>query len=261
MKRFSTSKLLLVLTIALVPVATQAQVPGFFKRMQLGYTIPMEKATYTRTFPVPNTASLRIDDSYRDTTIQSIISPTSSVGGLLGSYIRLAKLGKASTLNLSVEANIRMLAWDNEESEVTTPDMKKNEVITGKTTAFGVPLGFDLKFGADAYPDKSYRWCTGFGFGFNSGSVSTTLNGESNSEIFVRPYLRAEAGVLGGMCFKVRATYTFGKQQYMRSDNSQKNNQGNIYPDITLLNSKSSFDLSFIIMPFASTWESSRWWK
>jgi hypothetical protein len=261
MKRFFTFKPLLLLTLGLAPVAAQAQVPGFLKRIQVGYTIPMEKANYIRTYPVPNPASLKIDDSFRDTTVTSVIEPSAAVGGLLGTYFRVAKLGKASTLNISVEANLNMLTWDNAESQSQTPDQKQTEVITGTTTAIGLPVGVDLKFGADAYPDKSYRWTSTFGVGANAGSIQTTLNNASNSEIAVRPYIRGEVGLLAGMCFKVRATYTFGQLQYIRTDNSAKNSQGNIYANITTLTNKSSFAVSLIVMPFAPMWDKSRWWK
>jgi hypothetical protein len=263
MRLFSISKPLLILGIGLVPVMANAQTPGVFKRLQIGYSFLSEKATYERTYPVPNTALLKIDDSFRDTTIAVDVKPTSSIGGFLGTYIRVAKLGKASTVNFSIEANVNMMTWDKAttDGKEPTPDDNPELLMTGSTTHIGMPLGFDIKFGSDAYPDKSYRWCAGFGVGANTGSASTTLNGESGSEILVRPYIRGEVGIFGGMCFKLRLAYNFGKVQYIHTDNSKANAQGNIYQNTTTLTGQPGFTTTLIVMPFASTWDKSRWWK
>ncbi len=263
MRLFSFSRLLLLLCIGIAPVMTKAQTPGVFKRLQLGYSFLSEKATFERTYPVPNPAQLKIDDTFRDTTISLEVKPTSSLGVFLGTYLRVAKLGKASTLNFSIEAQMNMLTWDNAsiDGQEATPDNNKEIIMTGNTTHIGMPLGFDVKFGGDAYPDKGYRWCSGFGVGANAGSASTSLNSASNSEIVVRPYIRLEAGLLAGMCFKVRLAYNFGGIDYIYTDNSKPNAQGNIYQNTTSLIGKPSFTTSIVIMPFASTWENSRWWK
>lgn len=263
MRLFSVSTPLLILGIGLMPVVANAQVPGVFKRLQVGYSFLSEKATFERTYPVPNTALLKIDDTFRDTTISVDVKPTASLGVFLGTYLRVAKLGKASTVNFSIEANMNMLTWDKAttDGKDATPENNPELVMTGSTMHIGMPLGFDVKFGADAYPDKSYRWCAGFGVGANAGSANTTLNGASNSEILVRPYIRTEVGILGGMCFKLRLAYNFGKPQYINVDNSAANAQGNVYQNTTSLTGQPSFTTTLIIMPFASTWDNSRWWK
>lgn len=263
MRLFSFSKPLIILGIGLMPVVASAQVPGVFKRLQIGYSFLSEKATFQRTYPVPNTALLKIDDSFKDTTISVDVKPTSSMGLFLGTYVRVAKLGKASTLNFSIEAAMNMLTWDKAttDGKETTPEDNPELVMTGSTMHIGMPLGFDVKFGCDAYPDKSYRWCAGFGVGANTGSANTTLNGASNNEILMRPYIRGEVGIFGGMCFKLRLAYNFGKIQYIYTDNSKANAQGNIYQNTTSLTGNPSFTTTLVIMPFASKWDNSRWWK
>jgi hypothetical protein len=162
-----------------------------------------------------------------------------------------------------------MITWDYKDDQpknttITSPNTPNERVetqqITATTMQAGLPLGVDVKFGCDAVADKSYRYCASFGVGATPSYITSELNGLSNTEMLVRPHLRAEAGIFGGMCFKVRAQYTFGTVSYLTTVKEQPEHL-RMFNNTTNLSGTSSFNLSLIIMPFATSWDADRWWK
>lgn len=261
------------LLLSALPLLSFAQdkkgTPGFFKRLELGYTFITDKADYRLTYPVERTYPLQIDKVIYDTVISETIKSKGGFGLTLGTNAPIAKLGEASVLSLSVNFMYNMLVWDKGTSPannaVTSPLATPNEreaVQTGGSTAqIGLPLGVDAKFGCDAVTDKGYRFCASFGTGAIPMAAITTYDGDDETVMRVRPYIKGELGIYAGMCFKVRAMYAFGKYPYLNVDKTVPGTSLSAFDNNVSLTGKSSFNVSIIIMPFAGTWSDDKWYR
>jgi hypothetical protein len=268
------SRRIITLLLSALPLVGFAQdkkgTPGFFKRLELGYTFITDKADYKLTYPVERIYPLQIDKVIYDTVISRTIKSKGGFGLTLGTNAPIAKLGEASVLSISINFMYNSLVWEAQEdpannATVTSRIATPNEVTTsnkgGTTSQIGVPLGLDFKFGCDAVTDKGYRFCTSFGAGATPMAAMTTYDGDDKTVMRVRPFIKGEVGIYAGMCFKVRAMYSFGKYPYLNVDKTVPGTSLSAFDNNVTLTGRSSFNVSVIIMPFAGTWSDDKWYR
>ena len=133
--------------------------------------------------------------------------------------------------------------------------------LYGATLQIGVPIGIDYKIGTDAICTKKRRFGCTFGAGIFPTYNATAMLGVDNAGVGigygVSPYLKAEAAVFGGLCFKFRALYSFGGEPYI----DQTKNDLAFTSGPFKVTGKSNLMLSFIIMPFAWHWKEKEWYN
>ncbi len=129
----------------------------------------------------------------------------------------------------------------------------------GMTVHMAMPIGGDFKFGCDALADKSIRFCGTIGAGAYPSISATVDASDAGFGFGVNPYAKAEFGVMAGICFKIRAMYTFGNIPFYTEGNSISSFAG--FDSRSSLTGKQSLTLSLIFMPFAWNWKESGWWN
>src|ERR1044072_2834641 len=103
-----------------------------------------------------------------------------------------------------------LMTWKKDDNELGTFD--------GATVQMALPIGLDLKFGADALMVKDMHFCATIGAGaYPSYSLTSITDAPVTIDpVFsVAPYIKAEIGVNAGICMKVRALYAIGDLTYM----------------------------------------------
>ncbi|RYE25396.1 MAG: hypothetical protein EOP51_04205 [Sphingobacteriales bacterium] len=267
------SRRLTLFLFLLMPVLAHAQpskgTPGFFKRLELGYTFVGDKANYQLKYPVERIYPLQIDRVIYDTVIKSTIKSKGGFGLTIGSNAPIAKLSEAGVLAFSFNFMYNTLVWEAQQEAVSGPATSGGRIATpneresegGTTNQIGMQLGLDAKFGCDAITDKGYRFCASFGTGATPMAAMTTYDGDDQTVLRVRPYVRGEVGIYAGMCFKVRAMYSFGRYPYLDVDKTEPGTSLAAFDNNVTLTGKSSFTVSLLIMPFAGTWSDDKWYR
>ncbi len=250
----NTYKLLVAILMILLttPLVSSAKFPGFLQRFQLGYTFVMNSAEYQvkQKMTLPN--------FYKDSTFNYDMKTSGSFGATLGTYVPLKRLGKKSNLSWSIDYMYNMMAWDSKVKMYNTDGNIYDAPFTGATVQMALPTGLDVKFGCDAMTLKNYRFCTSFGAGvLPSFSMTALDNFSSISPAFgVAPYVKAEVGIFGGICMKLRAIYAIGSLSYM--DETSKKATGTTQ---TTLTGTSNLSVSLLVMPFSFTWHRDEWFN
>lgn len=245
----------LFLTVLLIsPVCSFARFPGILKRFQLGYSFVSNKADYTSTF---RSSLLGIDTSYAGTEMKT----TAAWGFTAGTYFPLKRLGNASALVLGVDYMYNLMTWKSDLPGGL--DNTGGYTFDGATAQMALPIGLDLKFGADALQLRTFRLCGTVGAGVYPSYSATTLNGlpfTIDPVFSVAPYVKAEVGFYAGFCMKVRALYAIGDITYMDYKNTT-NSGGGEFNSTAKLVGKSNLAISLLIMPFSYKWDREEWWN
>lgn len=224
-------------------------------RYETGYSLPMATAVFTD--------QRTITDEFGNVTYKYYshnATATNAMGAVAGTYFPISNLGDNSIMAIAVavKGNIYVFNTGNVSFDTISTDYEYNYDFV--SIEMGVPVSLDLKFGCDATQNKNNRFCftggigmaptliaTGLPSGFNSDG-STALS-DASAKLLVEPFLKAEVGAMLGICFKVRAMYSFGRIKYY--DN------GNDYQHLSIIG-KSNLTVSLILMPFSWAWKKSR---
>lgn len=246
-------KAFLVTAIISLPFVGQAKIPGILSRFQVGYSFLSNSAQYT--------SGLKVDLLKIDTTYKPVDMKTNAAWGFtVGTYFPLKRIGAASSLNLSIDYMYNLMTW---KSEVPFGLESANFVFDGATVQMALPIGLDLKFGADAVQTRSPRLCGTVGAGVYPSYAITSLTGAPltiDPTFGVAPYIKAELGVYAGICMKVRLLYAIGDLNYMDIRNNSSGN-GQTAEGYNKLVGKSNLAISLLIMPFSYKWQDEHWWN
>lgn len=234
-------------------LSAAAQFPGAKgpKRLELGYSYVLASANYSYAESHYNEKTGLVDD----TSYVQKVKSKGGFGGLIGYSWPLARMGDNSCLALSVSYYYNAILWESGQFSYSYSSQYGSSSVGSGTIDMGLPIGVDFKFGCDALADRSQRLCYGFGLGLYPSIKTTVYKEVANSNAGLLPYLKAELGVFAGICFKVRALYSFGNIRYVDY------HQGVDYTQLkTDFKGKSTATLSLIIMPFSWKFGKSAWW-
>lgn len=231
--------------------AQKSRMPGLLQRTHLGYSFLVNSAE----FKVKQ--SVITPDFSKDTSYTESMNTSGSFGFTIGTYIPLKRLGRKSSLNLGIDYMYNMMLWDAKYKVYDGNGNTYDAPFSGGTLQMALPIGLDFKFGCDAITSKDARFCATLGAGALPSYSLTALDQVSNIDpkFSAAPYLKAEVGILAGICVKLRAVYAIGNLSYM--DITEKNDYGKTNSQ---LNGTSNLTLSLLIMPFSWSWSRDYWW-
>lgn len=240
MKHFSIFKMMVTLLLCTSAVSSEARLPNALTRFQVGYSYPRAKADYRLTLD--------------DTSIFETVTTKGGFGATIGTHIPISKFGDATMIALTIDGLYNLLVWDmepvNDVYNTNTVGYSNQYEITGGSVQLSVPIGLDLKFGCEAALEKSKGACFSFGAGAMPTAALTAYQDNAGAIIRLQPYVKAEFGVMAGICMKIRAIYAMGKFDYI----NVKNDAGDIDTYGASLTSKSTLTLSLLLMPFSYSW-------
>lgn len=240
---------LFFLAVFATPLQSEARLPGLLSRFQLGYSFVSNSAESQ------GHSFIKSPAFNQDTTIIGNLSTSAAWGFTAGTYFRLSHLGESGILALGVDYMYNLMAWKVNNSEPGTFD--------GATVQMALPIGLDMKFGADAMQVRDRRFCATLGAGVYPSYAITSITDApiTIDPVFsVAPYLKAEVGIYAGICMKVRAIYAIGDLTYM--DYKESSNANGVESSTsTKLVGKSNLTISLLIMPFSFKWQTEDWWN
>lgn len=257
----------LLLTLIARPASAQKGFPGVIQRMQIGYSFTKGWAQYESKDAAVDPLTGKTFTNTNKTDVTSKLG----WGGVFGTTVPLKKLGRKSILGLGVDYMYNVYVWDYKTPTFNGYTRDSSGAITGlsytnddlgfdgASVQLALPISADFKFGCDALTDKSIRFCGTIGAGVFPSMAATVDASNAGFGFGAAPFIKAEFGVMGGICFKIRALYSFGSIPYYTEGNSI-NNMAN-FSSTSSLTGKSSLTFSLLFMPFAWKWNTSGWWN
>jgi len=247
----------------LAPVVSHAQLrlPGGLTRFEVGYSYPKAWADYKREDAVVNPFT----GQTQHTSYSTRTASTFSFGATIGTYFPVARLGSKSSFAISVSLVEAMYSWDYPVTAFNGFDDEGGIVyssdfgFSGMTMHMALPVGADFKFGCDALSDKAIRFCTTLGAGvYPSGSMTADFD-NAGFGYGVTPFVKAEVGIMAGICMKLRVMATIGNMPFYdgKSNLSGWTNAATT----SSLTGKQSVTVSLIFMPFSWGWKQTGWWN
>lgn len=243
----------------------QGRIPGAIQRIQVGFS-------YTKGFAQYESIDQKADDKGNLYTQTNKIDVTSKAGwgGLVGTSIPVKRLGTKSILAIGVDFMYNIYVWDykapyfngfakDSTGTITGLDYNDSYSFDGVSVQLALPVSADFKFGCDAIADKTVRFCGTVGAGAYPSLAATVDASNAGYGFGIVPFVKAEFGVMGGICFKIRTTYAIGKIPYYTSGNSVSTLAD--FNSTSSLTGKSSFAVSLIFMPLAWKWKTTGWWN
>jgi len=256
MHLYKTLRKLVLISLAFIPVAANAQ---FYNRLEIGYSYVMATGQYSGTSGFYN-----LNGSYGgDTIVKRNITAKAGYGEDIGLCIPLKRVGRINMWALSIHFMANEFIWSGLNqgfsADGTFIDPYGIADLDGATLQMAVPIGVDYKIGTDAVCSKKVRFGVTFGAGvmpsFNE-TVMINVNGAGGGLVTsVNPFVKAEVAVFGGLCFKLRALYSFGNVPYI----DQNKDILAVTSGPFTVTGTSNLTLSFIIMPFAWHWKEESW--
>jgi hypothetical protein len=132
--------------------------------------------------------------------------------------------------------------------------------ISGMSMQVGLPVGGDFKFGCDAMLDKAHRFCSTIGAGVMPSAAVTADFDNAGFGLGVTPYVKLEAGIMAGICMKLRVVATFGRMPFYDANTDLSGFEDYAKTSATLIG-KQSVTASLIFMPFSWGWKKAGWWN
>jgi hypothetical protein len=235
----------------------QPNLPEGLQRYHLGYSYVRSNARMKYHYSSPD-----MYGKLYDTSVNIKMPSKGGFGVTMGTYIKLAQIGKSSNLNLGLDGVFNLAVWDMEaftggiEDEYLGPYYTADYVVTAGTLQYGMTATLDLKTGCDAMLDKTIHSCFTFGAGAYPSFAMTTFMGLPGfSKLRVQPVLKAEMGFCFGVCMKARILYMPGTFRYMGYNDITQ-----YYDESFSLESKGSMTISLLIMPFSFAWQKGERW-
>ncbi|PZF71718.1 hypothetical protein [Taibaiella soli] len=249
-----TLKTILVSLILALPLLSHAQDDEnrhrWTERFEIGYSFCLSSATFQYKEHKFDSESLTVSDS----THSDKITSKGGFGATLGTYFPIAKIGTRGSLAISTTFLFNAIAWEPGGFSYSSNSQTGTTSTGSGTMEMALPIGVDYKFGCDAIQDKSRRFCYSLGAGFYPSYTMTVYKGNNGTAGHLLPYLKGEIGFFAGICFKARATYSFGNIKYVSYEESGGNTAIN-------LSGKSGLTLSLIMMPMSWKWGKAEWWR
>ncbi|MBL7682218.1 MAG: hypothetical protein JNK00_02565 [Flavipsychrobacter sp.] len=234
----------------------QSRLPRSLQKFQFGLSSYGSNGYYKGYF------RSRPDGLYRSIYYEGPAVSKGGLGVVLGTYSRVAKLGKRAAITWDLDFAYNVAYWKG----IGAGFYKEREWNNGGVTSqMSLPTGFSLKIGSDARLEKNHRFCLNFGAGINPMFNTTKLEDTVDKPIKQRrfgyaPYLRFEAGVFAGICWKLRVNYAIGEFRLLEDyQNWHKPNPFGV--EKFELKGNSGLTVSLILMPFSFDWPDNGWWN
>ncbi len=257
-------KTLLYITLLLfISTSAHAQsfffrVPKFTQRMHIGYTYVANSAKYEGQVYNYNF------DSASYTSLGLTSQNIRTVGGygmVMGTYFPLTNFGGDKVgLALSTDFAYNFMLW--EELKGGYYDQIDVDFFnsSGVTLQMGMPIGLDLKFGAESTTSKNHRLTATVGAGVNAMYSLTSYEDNVGAIFSPNPYIKLEGGIRAGIVMKLRILYTIGGPQYISEDADIFGSVNEYSTDFTLTG-RSSLNISLLFSPFSWMWNEHGWWN
>ena len=200
-----------------------------------------------------------------DTTIHRNINAKQGYGGFIAVAVPFARLGHLSALSLDMGIMYNTYIW-NDLNETYSSDggfHKNSTSLNAVTDQFAVPIGINYKVGTDAIASKTKHLGLTLGVGVMPQLNYTALEGLSSSVTTTEatftalPYAKAEIAFFLGICFKLRAMYSFGDVPMIYQEKTITTLTDGPFK----LTNKSNFVFSLVLMPFSYKWDEKSWWN
>lgn len=234
----------------------QSRLPRSLQKFQIGLSTVGSAGYYKAFF------DSKIEDRFVSVYYEG---PTVSKGGFgitLGTYSRLAKLGKRAAITWDLDFMYNRVYWKG----IGTGFYIEREWNNGATTQqYALPTGLNLKIGSDARLEKNHRYCLNFGAGImpmiNMTKMQDSLKKPPISRhVGVTPFMKFEVGLFTGFCWKLRVNYAVGDFTLVKDGNAW--NKKNPYGVSRFnLNGNNVMTVSLILMPFSYDWPDNGWWN
>jgi hypothetical protein len=258
-------KILLTFSLLSIIATAQAQysklrVGGFFQRLELGVSYNQFRFDHKQIFTA-------IDNTIADRVTYDNKSPF-SIGGYIGSGFRLAKFKANRTMVLAIGVQANLIQWDHFgwNFNPLSSGWQRTE-IEGTSLQFGLPIGLDFKFGAEAELHNAIKNGASIGFGIIPQYTMTTdmpFTGFDNTTLSYNPYIRAEVGLFGAVGVKLRGQVVIGTSPIIKSEDALAQSIEKPSPFIkqydVIIDVPAHYSLSLILQPFAFTWGKENWW-
>ncbi len=240
---------------------------GRHSRIEIGYSYVMASGVYQGTGSIYD-----MNNNYiHDTSVKINVKATLGFGYSAGVNFPLTRLGNNSTLSLYVGLIYNFYIWGS-LSPVFNTDGSQNtsspfaDNLAGWTAKIGTPIGLDVKIGTDALCKRRPHFGATFGAGvlpnYNetamaySGSASTFGDISAGVNYGINPYVKGEVSFFLGICFKLKAMYSFGDvplidhtKNIISSDSPFK------------MTEKSCITMSLTVEPFSFLWKKTKWFN
>lgn len=190
--------------------------------------------------------------------------PTIGKGGLainVGTYSRLLKLGKRTAIAFDMNYMFSWMKWQGIGTGFYS-DKLWNE--GGSTWQMSFPIGLEYKHGSDARLEKNHKFCFSFGGGImpmvSASKLTDTVKKKGREFKFgYQPYVKAEIGVLMGICWKLRLMYSVGEVELL--DDYRTFHKDPYSVSQFNLKENSAITFSIVMMPFSYDWPDNGWWN
>ena len=256
MKFGHTLQSILVSLILALPLVSHAQDDEnrhrWTERFEIGYSFCLSSANYQYSARTFNDNTFQVSDTVHNEKIPS----KGGFGFMVGTYFPIAHIGNNGRLAISTTFMYNGLLWESGSFSYSSNSQTGTTSEGSGTIDVALPIGLDYKFGCDAIQDKSKRFWYTLGAGIYPSYTMTGYKGQNGTASHMLPYLKGEVGFFAGICFKVRATYTFGNIKYLNFDETYGNTTSS-----TSLSAKSGLSLSVILMPMSWKWGRREWWR
>lgn len=255
--------LLLLLMGAIIPAHAQNGMPGFVKQLEIGYGFSFCSADYIIK------AKGIVPDGTRtvDTTITTRVHTKAGMTETFGTSLKLKRLGEQSTLAIGIDLSYSAYLWNfhtptsavlNDSGFRFNYDYSQPVFDGASFTAAGI-ITADFKFGVDAMMDKMYRWGWTIGVGVMPSISATTATGyDANTAFGIQPVVKGDVALRGPIVAKLRLQYSLGKIPFLDQSGD------GLVPGTTqqyLLNGKSNFTVSILLLPFSFMYKTSTWYN
>ncbi len=227
-------------------------VPRGPKCAEVGYTYPIGTAEFSY-------QAKKYDEGtglLTDTTFNKHLTSSGGFGAFVGYYFPVLKLAEKSRLALSIGYMYNFYLWDGNffNYSMLSDTLTSKDFTQGATLEYGLPIGFDYKWGSDAIFSKNEKLCYSFGAGVYPTMGVTIYRDAGGFNFNARPYLRAEAGIFAGICIKLRVTYMPGKIDYIKYSIDQPGNH-----EMTKFTSTGTTMFSLVLMPMSWKFSKGGW--
>ena len=198
-----------------------------------------------------------------DTTISRSIAGDLGFGASIGLSLPFKATGHISYWAAHIEIMANEYIWQNLNPSYGTDGTFKNNAVSlnAVTQQISLPLGVEWKVGTDAIKSKRLTFGATLGAGvipqFNITALEGVKNFDNGYGWGCTPYVKFDWAIFGGICWKLRLMYTYGKVNLI--------DVNRLVPNLTDgpfgVASNGNFMASLIIMPFSYRWEETAWYN
>jgi hypothetical protein len=132
----------------------------------------------------------------------------SSYGGNIGFFIPIGYVVPYTRFALNVEAYVTSSSYTIQDYKVLGQAANPPAITSLNVT---IPIGFDIKWGAQATLDRYFIGSVALGGGIapTYHTITPVSTGTEQATMVVRPYLKAEFGFFTGIFWKIKGTMLY----------------------------------------------------